>query len=158
MVFRPYFVKFCYLFHRLVMFTDAYNRHDHRTKLNRALIWKLIVSQLVEKFMVSVGSLLCSQESSLMHILSQMNPLHVLHLISWRYIKKVIIKNFRCFCLAVFVIPFFQILLSNDKNLCNKAIVNGIRAYKMAEIQQELQEWGTECSLGNGKFNARIYI
>jgi rRNA-processing protein FCF1 len=41
------------------------------------------------------------------------------------------------------------ILLSNDKNLCNKAIVNGIRAYKMGEIQQALQEWGTECSLGN---------
>jgi len=35
--------------------------------------------------------------------------------------------------------------------------VNGIRAYKMAEIQQALQEWGTECSLGNGKLNAGIY-
>jgi len=28
----------------------------------------------------------------------------------------------------------------------------------MGEIQQALQEWGTECSLGNGKVNARIYI
>jgi hypothetical protein len=57
----------------------------------------------------------------------------------------------------MFVISFFQILLSNDKNLCNKAIVNGVKAYKMAEIQQALQEWGTECSLGNGKLNAGIY-
>jgi len=36
--------------------------------------------------------------------------------------------------------------------------VNGIKAYKMGEIQQALQEWGTECSLGNGKVNAGIYI
>jgi hypothetical protein len=36
--------------------------------------------------------------------------------------------------------------------------VNGIRAYKMAEIQQALQELGTECSSGNGKVNAGIYI
>jgi len=28
----------------------------------------------------------------------------------------------------------------------------------MAEIQQALQEWGTECSSGNGKVNAGIYI
>jgi hypothetical protein len=28
----------------------------------------------------------------------------------------------------------------------------------MAEIQQALQEWGTECSAGNGKVNAGIYI
>ncbi|XP_069670280.1 transcriptional protein SWT1 [Periplaneta americana] len=31
------------------------------------------------------------------------------------------------------------ILLSNDKNLCNKAIVNGIRAYQKSEIEQALQ-------------------
>jgi hypothetical protein len=70
----------------------------------------------------------------------------------------VLVKNFRCFHLAVYVILFFQILLSNDKNLCNKAIVNGTRAYKMAEIQQVLQEWGTESSPGNGKVNAGTYI
>jgi hypothetical protein len=48
--------------------------------------------------------------------------------------------------------------LSNDKNLCNKAIVNGIRAYKMAEVQQALQELGADCSSGNGKVNAGVYI
>jgi rRNA-processing protein FCF1 len=36
------------------------------------------------------------------------------------------------------------ILLSNDKNLCNKAIVNGIKAYQKAEIQQELEQLGSE--------------
>jgi rRNA-processing protein FCF1 len=36
------------------------------------------------------------------------------------------------------------ILLSNDKNLCNKAIVNGIKAYQKAEIQQELDKLGSE--------------
>jgi len=75
-------VKFCHLVHWLVMYIDVHNRHGHRTKLNRALSWKLIVPQLVEKFMESIGSLLCSQESSLVHVLSQMNPLYALHLIS----------------------------------------------------------------------------
>lgn len=36
------------------------------------------------------------------------------------------------------------ILLSNDKNLCNKAIVNGIKAYQRAEIQQEPEQLGSE--------------
>jgi hypothetical protein len=36
--------------------------------------------------------------------------------------------------------------------------VNGIQAYKMAEIQQELEACGMECSSGNGKVNAGISI
>ncbi|PNF38437.1 hypothetical protein B7P43_G04013 [Cryptotermes secundus] len=36
------------------------------------------------------------------------------------------------------------ILLSNDKNLCNKAIINGIKAYERAEIQQELEQLSSE--------------
>ncbi|XP_021940372.1 transcriptional protein SWT1 isoform X2 [Zootermopsis nevadensis] len=36
------------------------------------------------------------------------------------------------------------ILLSNDKNLCNKAIVNGIKSYQKAEMQQTLEELSSE--------------
>jgi hypothetical protein len=78
MVFMPNFVKFCHLVYWLVMYIDVHNRHDHRTKLNRFLVWKLTVPQLVEKCLESIGSLLCSQASSLVH----MTPLHALHLIS----------------------------------------------------------------------------
>jgi rRNA-processing protein FCF1 len=47
-------------------------------------------------------------------------------------------------CLQIAQTTNRVILLSNDKNLCNKAIVNGIKAYQKVEIQQALDELGSE--------------
>jgi hypothetical protein len=65
-----------------------------------------------------------------------------------------------------FIYTFLQILLSNDKNLCNKAIVSGIKAYQKAEMQQALEELSSEsedqiriqCSSGNGKIKLGIHM
>jgi len=50
--------------------------------------------------------------------------------------------------------------LSNDKNLCNKAIVNGIKASQKSGIQHALEELSSDVehiqiqsSSGNGKVN-----
>jgi hypothetical protein len=59
-----------------------------------------------------------------------------------------------------------QILLSNDKNLCNKAIVSGIKAYQKAEMQQTLEELSSESvdqiqiqsSSENGKINLGVHV
>jgi hypothetical protein len=47
-------------------------------------------------------------------------------------------------CLQIAQMANRVILLSNDKNLCNKAIINGIKAYQKSEIQQALGKFGTE--------------
>jgi rRNA-processing protein FCF1 len=47
-------------------------------------------------------------------------------------------------CLQIAQMTNRMILLSNDKNLCNKAIVNGIKAYQKSEIQQALEKLGSE--------------
>jgi rRNA-processing protein FCF1 len=60
-------------------------------------------------------------------------------------------------CFLVAQRTYRVILLSNDKNLCNKAIVNGIKAYQTAEIQKELERFSpgsvdqvqTQSSSGN---------
>jgi rRNA-processing protein FCF1 len=43
-------------------------------------------------------------------------------------------------CFQVAQRTYRVIILSNDKNLCNKAIVDGIKAYQRAELQKELEE------------------
>jgi rRNA-processing protein FCF1 len=47
-------------------------------------------------------------------------------------------------CLQIAQMTNRVILLSNDKNLCNKAIVNGVKAYQKSEIQQALEKLGSE--------------
>jgi rRNA-processing protein FCF1 len=67
-------------------------------------------------------------------------------------------------CLQIAQMTNRVILLSNDKNLCNKAIVNGIKAYQKAEIQQALDELGSESvdmvqsSSGNELSTGHMYI